>query len=42
MIFAQGQKLNVHSSTEEELVGVDATIQSIMWEKTSLKPKAMR
>ncbi len=37
MSFARGQKLNVCSSTEGELVGVDDAIPSIMWGKHFIK-----
>ena len=33
MSFSRGQKLNVKSSTECELVGIDDAIPSIMWGK---------
>jgi len=33
MSFSRGQKLNVRSSTEAELVGIDDAIPSIMWGK---------
>ena len=33
MSFSRGQKLNGHSSTEAELIGIDDAIPSMMWGK---------
>jgi hypothetical protein len=40
MSFSRGQKLNVKSSTECELVGIDDAIPQIMWGNISLRTRA--